>query len=199
MNVILFAIPENMAVIKANIKAIESHEPIAWATCIIMADSPCHEACLNLSKSVEDKFGKVVVLKHPVGEKPLGTKMVALIAQFIIEHYNRFPGECLFNDGTGVPAKEGWLEELRQIHRDNGKHFTGRFKGDLHKGVIAVGPVIIDAPGKVVRVFRHIVASDWRERGRWIFARNHHNIHHAKFPMHCCELGETPKTPAKKS
>lgn len=182
MNVVLFVVPENLEAVTEIAKTVRKHKKIDWVRYVVVYDRAVEAQSKDMAGYLAEAGGELKLHPMIVGLKPVEAKMITEFASYISRIYTLYPGESLLMDGTGIPSKEGWLEQMRSAHRTHGKAFTGRFRYD-RGGAIPMGPVIFDAPMKQLKIFRFTIDPDWRSRGRYLFDRNHHNLHHKQFPF----------------
>lgn len=182
MNVLFLITKSNLANYDAITAAIQKGDKTEWCRMIFYLDSEIAAAGRKLAQRVLKNAGEVRVIEHQVGVKPDAVKICTMLAMFMAQHYNSYPGPLVIHDGEGVPNCSDWLLKLRTEHRHHEKHFTGCFE---IKGASAMprGPIVFDAPPKTSKLFRYAVNPNWRERGQYVFFRNMHNIDPKNFPF----------------
>lgn len=192
MNLTILLIEENVREIDAFVSAIEKFKKkIEWARAIIVVDWAIEKQGVAFADRLAAHFGDIKVHSYVCGVKPAQNKMMGLLAHYMTSLYHFYPNEMMLIDGTGVPTKANWLESMRMAHRLGEKHFTGCFKAVEGGGMVPMGPVIFDAPKKVIKLFRFVVEPNWRLRGQWIFGRSMQQIDEKDFPFFVQELQMT--------
>lgn len=200
MNVTLLLIDENLPEIEAFVTAVEKFKKkTEWSRAIMVVDWAMEKTGVDLANRLAPFFGETKVHSFVVGVKPAANKMMGLLAQYMTELYHTYPNEMILVDGAGVPTKANWLEIMRSHHRVGEKQFTGCFEQVEGGGMIPRGPVIFDAPKKVIKMFRYVIEPNWRLRGQWIFGRSMQQVEEKDFPFYVQELQLIPSNARKKS
>lgn len=153
-------------------KMVEKQESVVNGALVITHDR-------NISKAdLVEAFGPLIAkfkahafigvsVNHTASED---LQLAVLFGTFIIQAYSRFPGSWLVIDGKAAPVVSNFMSAVERQHNAYNGKMTGRC---IHgKGAITpIGPVVLDLAHRDLKFLRYPVATSWRERGRFFFAR----------------------------
>lgn len=98
-------------------------------------------------------------------------QVAAMFARFAMLAYSRFPGAWLIIDEACAPTADNWAQAILRLHGGRGGKSCGLAEQD-GKTLITKGPITLQLPAQMMKMFRFSTNESWRSRGRYLLMGN---------------------------